>query len=282
MFSDENPVQVNVPGSEPRVLRRLTLLDPRPADEAYRRPFHAAVNIPLEELARRTYELPPRHEVVRVASVGDVSARCVRWLCDHGRRAELATAVTAAPQVAEEPGRLWEPASLLLPAVEQLRPGQALDLACGTGRNAVFLAAAGWSVTAIDVLPDALDRGAELARRYGVSERITWLKTDLRSDPLSGLGQFQLVCVVRYFDRRLAARITERLAPGGSLICECYTPTHRARHGRPGQADVVTVAELRESLPPLSLKVCDEGWRGVEHLVRLWGVKEGDDGGYRS
>ena len=44
----------------------------------------------------------------------------------------------------------FAPAPLLVQAAELLRPGRALDLACGTGRNALFLASLGWQVTAVD------------------------------------------------------------------------------------------------------------------------------------
>lgn len=60
----------------------------------------------------------------------------------------------------ERPAEHFEaaPAPLLIETAEKLRPGRALDLACGTGRNALWLAELGWRVTAVD--------GASSAFRY--------------------------------------------------------------------------------------------------------------------
>lgn len=59
-------------------------------------------------------------------------------------------------------------------------PGRlALDLGCGEGGDAVWLASQGWQVTAVDISATATARGAELARTAGVREAITWVTHDL-------------------------------------------------------------------------------------------------------
>jgi SAM-dependent methyltransferase len=63
--------------------------------------------------------------------------------------------------------------------VADLLPGDALDLGCGEGGDAVWLAENGWRVTAVDISPTAVARGAEGARARGVSERIEWVAADL-------------------------------------------------------------------------------------------------------
>jgi SAM-dependent methyltransferase len=89
--------------------------------------------------------------------------------------------------------RLWSgrPNPLLVREVETLPPGTALDLGCGEGGDAIWLAARGWRVTAVDVSATALRRGAEHAREAGVAEAVRWEQHDLsRSFPE---GSFDLV-----------------------------------------------------------------------------------------
>src|SRR6476646_1454842 len=74
---------------------------------------------------------------------------------------------------------LWtfEPNRFLVRETEGLAPGRALDLACGEGRNALWLAARGWQVTAVDFSAVALDRGRERADRDGLT--VDWVEGDV-------------------------------------------------------------------------------------------------------
>ena len=67
---------------------------------------------------------------------------------------------------------------MLAAEAEALAPGRALDLGCGEGGDAVWLAQRGWQVTAVDVAPVALERGAAHAAEAGI-EGITWEHHDL-------------------------------------------------------------------------------------------------------
>ena len=113
-----------------------------------------------------------------------------------------------------------DPNRFLVPEVEGLTPGRALDLAAGAGRNAVWLATRGWSVTAVDWSDVALDRGRRLAEQQAVE--VDWVLADLREwEPPPGL--FDLVIVtylqppaeVRALVWRKAAGA---VAEGGRLI----------------------------------------------------------------
>src|ERR1035437_7280189 len=80
------------------------------------------------------------------------------------------------------------PARLLMETAKQLEPGKALDLACGTGRNALWLAERGWSVTAVDGSPGAIDilRSRASARALTVDARVAHLeKSEYRIEDLS-------------------------------------------------------------------------------------------------
>ena len=89
--------------------------------------------------------------------------------------------------------RVWSgnPNVLLVREVADLAPGSALDLGCGEGADAIWLARRGWRVTAVDVSATALRRGAAHAADADVADGITWEQHDLsRSFPA---GAFDLV-----------------------------------------------------------------------------------------
>lgn len=104
----------------------------------------------------------------------------------------------------DEPERFWEeryrsqervwsgrPNAVLVEVVESLPAGRALDLGCGEGADAIWLASRGWHVTAVDVSTTALERAAAHATEAGVERRIELEQHDLgRSFPS---GTFDLV-----------------------------------------------------------------------------------------
>ncbi|MGW6528623.1 class I SAM-dependent methyltransferase [Streptomyces venezuelae] len=111
---------------------------------------------------------------------------------------------------------------LLAETAAPLLPGTALDLGCGAGGDAVWLARQGWHVTAVDISGTAVERLRERARDLGVAERITAQQHDLAAGVPA--GRFDLVSA-QYFHTpfpllrthvlRAAAR---SLRPGGLLL----------------------------------------------------------------
>jgi tellurite methyltransferase len=250
-------------------------LDPRPAADAGLRPIVDAVNIPLVELPQRTCELPPRDQMIGVVGSAPAAEQAVTWLAAHGRRAAVqpdSCYVTEA--TAAWVGRLWRPNPFLAEVLPRLTPGRALDLACGTGRDAVFAASCGWQVTAVDVLPDALERARRLAAACAPAiEPIAWLEADLEHDPPSFAAVFELIFALRYLHRPLLRRLVEWLKPGGSLVYEAFTTLHRARHGRPLRDEhVLQPGELPALLAGLEIRHFSEAWRGRAHTGRVWAV----------
>ncbi|HZD01676.1 MAG TPA: class I SAM-dependent methyltransferase [Actinomycetes bacterium] len=105
-----------------------------------------------------------------------------------------------------------------------LPPGRALDLACGEGRNALWLAALGWRVTAVDFSAVALERGRRLAAAQSehVAARLEWVNADLR-EYVPPPGRFELVLVaylqVPAAERRaVLRRAASALSQGGTLL----------------------------------------------------------------
>jgi SAM-dependent methyltransferase len=131
---------------------------------------------------------------------------------------------------AGEPG---PPERFLVRHADALPPGPVLDAACGDGRNALWLAARGRQVVAVDVAPSAVRRlrAAAGARGLGVDARVADLGAP---DALAGLGVVAALLVVRFkpappqWDRLL-----DRLAPGGRLLLCSFGREQHARTGFP-------------------------------------------------
>ena len=117
---------------------------------------------------------------------------------------------------------LWsaEPNRFLVAEVGDMRPGRALDLACGEGRNAVWLAERGWDVTGVDFSAAGLDKARRLAGGRGVSVR--WIQADLTEwEPEPGaydLVAWLYLHVAPETRRLLLARAVAGLAPGGTIV----------------------------------------------------------------
>ena len=85
------------------------------------------------------------------------------------------------------------PNRLLADEVRDLAAGRALDVACGEGRNAIWLAEQGWTVSAIDFSHVGIDKGRQIAERRGVE--IDWTVGDVAADQLP-VAEFDLVAVL--------------------------------------------------------------------------------------
>lgn len=115
--------------------------------------------------------------------------------------------------------------------------GQALDLACGQGSNALWLARRGLTVWGLDVSPVAIGQARELARRSGVGDRCRFEVADL-DDGIPAGPPVDVVLCHKFRDRSLDRAIVERLAPGGVLAISCLSEVGAAPgpfRARPGE-----------------------------------------------
>ncbi|MSP39610.1 MAG: methyltransferase domain-containing protein [Deltaproteobacteria bacterium] len=130
----------------------------------------------------------------------------VRWDTQH-----------AQSQVGEEP------ASFLRQMIEAdawpVPRGRALDLACGKGRNALYLAELGFEVVAMDISSVALAAG----RSHAEAKRLTidWQQVDLEQVHL-GAAAYQLIVSFNYLQRSLMPQIKRAVKIGGYVIYETY------------------------------------------------------------
>ena len=114
-----------------------------------------------------------------------------------------------------------DPEPLVVEAAGLTGGGRALDVACGRGRHAIFLASEGFDVDAIDISPSALASARE--RANGLAVR--WIEADLDDADLEA-GVYSLVVCVDFTDSALTPRLVQALAPGGVLA---YVARPRAR-----------------------------------------------------
>jgi len=131
-----------------------------------------------------------------------------------------------------------EPNRFLVAETETLAPGRALDLACGEGRNAVWLAEHGWQAVGVDFSEVGLQKARELATSRGVN--VEWVAANLlhyRPDP----DAFDLVLVfylqVPAADRRaILQAAVEAVAAGGTFLLVAHDSSN-LEHGYGGPQD---------------------------------------------
>ena len=240
------------------------ILDPRP--EAVQ-PIPGSVHIPLSELRHRVHELPRKSQLVRIPD-GDYAVEGLAVLEALGRKGRI---LDELPESCENRFRLWSPNRFLEEVAPQLRPGAALDIACGVGRDAVYLADRGWNVTAVDHLPDALAIGQDLEMRYAAGcPSIRWVKADASSIESS---RVDLITSFFFLDRTVFRTAKDWLAPGGNLLLETFTTTHAAKFGKPRPAWCLEPGELLSFASGLEVVVHEESWHEKGHTARVWARK---------
>jgi len=234
------------------------ILDARPATAYAAAHLRGAVSLPQAGAAASPAELeavlpsiflPPRHRPLLVfAATAPEAVRLARALAARGR----ARVAAAAPNAGGEQGlcdlpprllergacrhTLWEPPAWLVRHADLLPPpalGPALDLGCGSGRAAVWLAARGYRVTGLDHQPEALALQARLAASEGVA--VTAFCADLRVEGAVPAGPWSVLVNIRCLQRPLLARLHELVRPHGVALI-------RGFRDAPGWAPDITAA----------------------------------------
>jgi tellurite methyltransferase len=127
-----------------------------------------------------------------------------------------------------------EPAPFLVENLPLLPRGRALDVAMGGGRNAVYLAGAGFEVEGVDSSAEAVSAALELAGRAGLA--ITARVADLEADYHIEKGAYSLIICFNYLQRSLMSEIKTGLRPGGMVVYETFI-VDQAEFGRPSNPD---------------------------------------------
>jgi SAM-dependent methyltransferase len=153
----------------------------------------------------------------------------------------------------------------------RLPPGRALDLAAGEGRNSVWLAERGWSVTAVDFSRVGLEKGRKLSAAHGVPDgQVDWVVADL-GEYQPARTAFDLV-LIAYLQvgadlrGRVLAGAAAALVPGGTLLVVGHDLTNLTEGvGGPTSPDVLYTPEaITAGLPALRILRAERVRRTVE------------------
>lgn len=204
------------------------LLDIRPAAEFERGHLTGAANLPWPELQTQQHLLPATDRCLWLVLTPD-QQDALDWLRQRGYSLQAGywsdALKPAARWLSQGPSRqqLWRPNPLLAEVIEQIEaeiPGRrALDLACGAGRDSMFLALRGWSLTSIDYLPEHLDKLRRFAQTAQV--QIEPCLQDL-TQPIALPAEQDLLLVFRYLHRPLLPRLAQLVRPGGFLLYQTF------------------------------------------------------------
>ena len=157
------------------------------------------------------------------------------------------------------PERSRRPASWLVQHADLLpREGRALDVACGRGRHALWLAERALTTLAVDRDADAVGELNDAAKDRRLPLRAEVRDLEGGADPFHGFA-FDVILVTHYLHRPLFPSLIRALAPGGLLIYETFTRPQAAR-GKPTNPDfLLKPGELLELVRPLAVLASREG-----------------------
>lgn len=189
----------------------------------------------------------------------------------------------------ETPSDFWErfyedrdrwsgnPNAALVDEAADLSPGRALDLGCGQGADAIWLAARGWDVTAVDISANALDRAAEHARAAG-ADGIHWERHDLAATFPEGPFDLVSACFlqspVELPRERVLRQAASVVAPGGRLLIVAHAVM-------PAWADPAkhpALPGLDETLASLQLPEGEWAVESRREIVHTITSKAGEEG----
>ncbi len=172
-----------------------------------------------------------------------------------------------------------EPNRFLVAEVEPMRPGRALDLACGEGRNSLWLAERGWEVVGVDFSAVGLEKARRLAAARGLqvelveADLLEWVPAEGRFD-LVAVMYLQLPATER---RHVLAGASRALAPGGVVLVVGHDSTNLTEGvgGPQDPAVLYTPDEIAAELPGVELERAErvrrrleDGREAIDALVR--------------
>jgi 2-polyprenyl-3-methyl-5-hydroxy-6-metoxy-1,4-benzoquinol methylase len=158
------------------------------------------------------------------------------------------------------PEKALAPASWLVDNSDLLpRRGRVLDVACGKGRHALWMAARGFEVHAIDRDSDLIDAIDEIARRSQLRIRANVIDLETEPPPDLGGSEYDVVLGFNYLHRPLMPALVRALKPGGRIFYETFT-IRQAELGHPrNPAFLLKDGELARLLAPLAVLRSREG-----------------------
>ena len=220
-----------------KALTLAPLLDLRSEKSFEQSHIANSTNIPVQQLEQRIHELPEKTQQLNI--LGDnlalelankiLSAKGYNIVISQPLEDDRLLSSKNTPYVVQGAAskRLWKPAKVVELFVDQYAGlcvnKKGLDLACGSGRDSVYMAANGWSMTSVDYSESALERLQALAETN--RQRVNVKKIDLQRDPLKLdrlREQYSAVVVIRYLHRELFEQLRSLIAPKGFIIYQTF------------------------------------------------------------
>lgn len=219
---------------------QFPVIDCRAWDEYTLGHIKGATSLPAEQLFERMHELPKRNQALSLC--GDEASMAIAhaYLSERGYEIQASYLWTEAfmqelkQNACWEQGanssQLWQAAPFFKRFVNEFQPklnlsaGKGLDIACGAGRDMIYLAQNGWQMTGIDHHEDALKRVQGLANVNQLSVQTMQLDLETGANPFTVFepASFDLICVARYLHRPLFPYIKDLLAPNGVILYQTF------------------------------------------------------------
>ena len=160
-----------------------------------------------------------------------------------------------------------EPHPLVVRFISQagLTRGRALDVACGVGQNAIWLAQRGFTVDAVDISPVAMERGRIAAAQAGVNVNFVQADLDVWTPPTN---TFDLVIGFRFLSRRLWPHLQAALQPGGWLLYQTFNLCKLAPDSDFPREYLLDIGELPRAFA--GLKIVEAGDDGGPSRDQSW------------
>ena len=146
--------------------------------------------------------------------------------------------------------------------------GSALDIACGLGDNAVFLAQHGYQTYAYDISAVAIKKLTTYAAKYSLP--VTAQVYDLESQPLAS-NAFDIVCVSHFLQRNLFSDIINSLKPGGLIFYQTFVKTDASVNGPKNPEFLLESGELRQAFRNLNIIAYYEDNKGLYYPSTPYG-----------
>jgi 2-polyprenyl-3-methyl-5-hydroxy-6-metoxy-1,4-benzoquinol methylase len=126
------------------------------------------------------------------------------------------------------------PAQFLVDNIELLPRGKTLDIAMGWGRNSIYLARSGFSVTGIDISQEAVVNAIKAAREAGVT--INAQVIDIERDSFISKEDYDVIICFNFLQRSIIQQIKDGLRLGGMVVYETFI-IDQAQFGKPKKPD---------------------------------------------
>ena len=142
----------------------------------------------------------------------------------------------------------FSPAQFLLENVELLPKGRVLDVAMGSGRNAIYLARLGFEVEGVDMSPEAVNTALESAEKVGVFIRAQI--ADLEGNYYIEKGAYDVIICFNYLQRSLISQIKDGLRQGGMVVYETFI-VDQIQFGKPKNPDYLLKHHQKKAARPV-------------------------------